>query len=188
MNAIERTAYQILEDALAKHRVVKGIELLQEKFPNGEWVDKIDEEWLDLSSVSACVLGQVFGGSPVTESEAEAWQQSNRGRAMLPGYTLEEAVEYLNSTDGFERGLAILDGALLHDKEFVAQYGFDKGYAYFPDLLDSTDDELSALGVTREQVEAAEAEQREYLPGVALNYDTLDEVWKAKIDEIRANR
>jgi hypothetical protein len=55
-----RTRAQQIVDEQLKEDVLAGLAVLKEQYGDG-WVEKIDCKTLDLTSGSACVLGQVCG-------------------------------------------------------------------------------------------------------------------------------
>lgn len=56
-----RSNAEVIKDDLIKKRVIRGMELLQERYGE-EWVDHISPENLDLGDGGSCILGQVYGG------------------------------------------------------------------------------------------------------------------------------
>jgi hypothetical protein len=57
--ADRRTKLEVIVDRDVKARVLKGIQLLEERY-GPDWADHIDLDLLDLSSAQFCVLGQLY--------------------------------------------------------------------------------------------------------------------------------
>lgn len=76
------------EEKYAKQCVERGWNLLTEHFGHNRWFEKIDLANLDMSIVSSCIVGQLFGTywAAMTELGIEA---SDAGHF---GYTLSEDV------------------------------------------------------------------------------------------------
>lgn len=186
----QRSAVQVLEDALVKKRVLDGIALLEEKYGK-DWAKKIDLDMLDLSESRYCVLGQLYNDAPVTEAVAEAFMHSTYGRTNYVADNVEQVHVRLNHSEGYQRGIAILDGPVTASTTGPEWYGFDTMTLWLGDLMHESDAELARLGVTREQVEAARAETlsgdssalRPESEGlfVGADFGLLTETWKAEI-------
>lgn len=189
MSTMQRTAMQVLEDAIVKQRVLNGLALLEEKHGDG-WVDKIDLETLNLGDEHSCVLGQVYRDERVDEEQARRWSDSVRGH----GGETADVVDYLNGVDGYTRGIAIIDGPLLEEgvTRGPAQYGFDATCFYLFSLSEQSDETLAELGVTRVMVDDAIREDTDggnILSGyVAGSYYKLEEEWQNAIVGIRNAR
>lgn len=184
----QRSAVQVLEDAIVKRRVLNGIGLLQEQF-GGDWAEMIDLDTLNLSDSRSCVLGQLFDGANVSDEQAAAWHDSKLGRAW--SIPRERAADFLNGLDGYQRGIAILDGPLTSDIDGPERFGFNEQQLWVENLECMTDEELADLGVTRTQVQAALAHLTKSGSGdewdsfVGPDFGALDDEWRK---EIRARR
>lgn len=175
----QRSPLMVLEDALCKARVLRGIALLEEKH-GPDWPSKVDLDELDLSSSRSCVLGQVYHNARVSSKQAQQFADSPRGCNVVP----DDPASYFSSrdVDGYERGLAILDGPLL-DQYGPQEHGFDAGWLPIEQLEEMTDERLAAEGVTREMVKEAAQELRfqNRRGTVSVSHPRLDTHWTEQI-------
>lgn len=110
-----RSNAERIADANLKERVLKGIEVLNEKFgPN--WVDEIDPSELLLSSPTQCVLGQVYDLHIPTDDQIEEVRLHNSLAADQ--FNRRNAI----AVEGYWKGLAILDGEVAVSPH---AFGFD---------------------------------------------------------------
>lgn len=181
MSIDQRDAVQVLEDALCKHRVLRGIALLEAEH-GPDWADKVDLDDLDLSSAHSCVLGQLYRGATVPDSSIEKYMASARGQDQFRDALTADA--YFNGRSaGYERGIAILDGPLL-DTNGAAWHGFEDDTFHLTTLDPLTDQELAdEHGITRDQLEAAAALMQTREPWIRVAYDDLQAWWESEITE-----
>lgn len=90
---------------------MRGIDALNAAVERGDlsadWPNWIDPRHLIMSSSERCVLGQVFESVVPTEDQANAYM---------------EQVDLASLSDGYERGLAVLDGDVAVNPD---DYGFE---------------------------------------------------------------
>jgi hypothetical protein len=103
----EHTPRQRRADDLIRERVLRGLHVLKEKW-GADFADHIDLDTLDLAETDACVLGQLYANA---EPSGDQWDAYMHETGMIRP-----------QDDGYARGLAILDGAVLQDP---VAFGFD---------------------------------------------------------------
>lgn len=112
-----RSNAEKIADEVIKERVVRGIELLNERF-GPDWVERIDPTYLCLGSSNRCILGQVYrdadeAGVVNADPDFGPWEEQS----------------------GFLRALQILNGDFaLHPQD----WGFEfDGFASYVELNDA---------------------------------------------------
>lgn len=107
--AARSNAEKIADEAL-RERVLRGIDVVKEVL-GPDWLDTIDPSELLMGSPTECVLGQAFDNHRPTQ---EQWM------AAIPGWNYDGPYDF--AAAGYWKGLAILDGDVIHDP---SAYGFD---------------------------------------------------------------
>lgn len=176
----DRSATEVLVDAIVLHRVKRGIALLEEEH-GPDWASKIDLNELRLCEAECCVLGQLYEDAHVSDEQAEVYTNSEVGQSKYVS----------DDSDGFTKGLVIIDGPLIELKDGPTRHGFVDGCGYYAtltlgNLVDATDEALTEeYGVTRAMVDEAVGENTslpEYV-GLEYGYDPLQRRWAAAIAE-----
>lgn len=128
-----RTRAEKICDEILKARIIRGMELLREKWGE-DFVDHIDPGTLSLASPNYCVLGQLYDNAEVTIEQWRFYRDSPMGRG-------DSESDVFDAT-AYEWGLAVIDGPLIESKSAPVAYGFlivnddDEPYSY-SDLTDA---------------------------------------------------
>ena len=104
-----RSNAEKIADAVLKARILRGMELLKERFGE-DWVEHIDIDSLSMHSPDQCVLGQLYEDAPLTaEQRQDLAQYGNHysESSVVPGYF---------------KGLVIIDGEM---QAAPGEFGFD---------------------------------------------------------------